>query len=127
MPRDGAIIFGDLVGKLDPLRIECPKCGRSGRYRVADLIMRYGRDAKLFAFTDDVTASCARKSPSPSGGCRGSGPTGCAGEGAGTLLFRTRTSLPGFLAMLRCSWKMFVAREQELRASVFNCADPEQS
>jgi hypothetical protein len=31
MPRDGAIIFGDLIGKLDVLRIECAKCGRSGR------------------------------------------------------------------------------------------------
>jgi len=27
MPREGAIIFGDLIGKLDLLRIECPKCG----------------------------------------------------------------------------------------------------
>ncbi len=31
MPRDGAIIFGDLIGKLDTLRVECPKCGRAGR------------------------------------------------------------------------------------------------
>jgi hypothetical protein len=61
MPRDGAIIFGDLIGKLDMLRIECPKCGRSGRYRLADLIMRYGRDEKVFAFTDDVAANCTRK------------------------------------------------------------------
>jgi hypothetical protein len=30
MPRDGAIIFGDLIGKLDVLRVECPKCGRWG-------------------------------------------------------------------------------------------------
>jgi len=43
MPPDGAIIFGDLVRKLDLLRIECPKCGRLGRYRLADLITRYGR------------------------------------------------------------------------------------
>jgi hypothetical protein len=61
MPRDGAITFGDLIGKLDILRVECPKCGRSGRYRLADLIMRYGQDEKLFAFTADVTANCARK------------------------------------------------------------------
>jgi hypothetical protein len=61
MPRDGAIIFGDLIGKLDVLRIECAKCGRSGRYRLADLITRYGRDEKLFPFTDDVTANCNRK------------------------------------------------------------------
>jgi hypothetical protein len=25
MPADGAIIFGDLIGKLDMLRIQCPK------------------------------------------------------------------------------------------------------
>jgi hypothetical protein len=42
MPRDGAIIFSDLIGKLDVLRIECPKCERAGQYRVADLITRYG-------------------------------------------------------------------------------------
>jgi hypothetical protein len=36
MPRDGAIIFGDPVGELGVLRIECAKCGRSGlRYRSA--------------------------------------------------------------------------------------------
>jgi hypothetical protein len=61
MPRDGAIIFGDLIRKLDVLRVECPKCGRSGQYRLADLLMRYGRNEKLFAFMDDVTADCARK------------------------------------------------------------------
>jgi hypothetical protein len=60
MPRDGAIIFNDLIGKLDMVRVECPKCGRSGRYRLADLLMRYGRNEKLFAFTDEVTANCAR-------------------------------------------------------------------
>jgi hypothetical protein len=31
MPRDGAIIFGDLIGKLDVLVVACEKCGRSGR------------------------------------------------------------------------------------------------
>jgi len=34
MPRDGAIVFGDLMGKLDDLRVSCDKCGRSGRYTV---------------------------------------------------------------------------------------------
>jgi hypothetical protein len=43
------------------LRVECPKCGRSGRYRLADLLMRYDRDEKEFAFTDDVIANCARR------------------------------------------------------------------
>jgi hypothetical protein len=32
MPRDGAIMFRDIVGKLTILRITCDKCGRSGQY-----------------------------------------------------------------------------------------------
>jgi hypothetical protein len=32
MPRDGAIIFADLIGRLDVLAVACDKCGRSGRY-----------------------------------------------------------------------------------------------
>ena len=52
MPRDGAIIFGDLIGKLDALEVACDKCGRKGRYPVARLIEQRGGDAKaLAAFT----------------------------------------------------------------------------
>ena len=32
MPRDGATIFSDLIGKLDVLRVSCDKCGRDGCY-----------------------------------------------------------------------------------------------
>ena len=28
MPRDGAIIFSDLIGKTEVLRVTCEKCGR---------------------------------------------------------------------------------------------------
>ena len=28
---------------------------------MADLINRYGRDEKLFAFTEDITANCQRR------------------------------------------------------------------
>jgi hypothetical protein len=49
MPSDGAIIFRDLVGKLDVLNVECAKCGRRGRYHLDKLIARYGIDEKLFA------------------------------------------------------------------------------
>jgi hypothetical protein len=48
MRREGAIIFRDLVGKLDVLRVECNKCGRKVQYRVDHLIEQYGIDAKLF-------------------------------------------------------------------------------
>ena len=56
MPSDGAIIFRDIVGKLAVLRIICDKCRRSGQYRVDRLIMRYGIDAKLFEWSDEITA-----------------------------------------------------------------------
>ena len=61
MPRDGAIIFRDIVGKLAALRITCDKCGRSAQYRVDRLITRYGLDAKLFDWSDEITADCPRK------------------------------------------------------------------
>jgi hypothetical protein len=41
MPRDGAIIFRDLVGKLEVLHLVCDKCGRRGRYRPDRLIEQY--------------------------------------------------------------------------------------
>ena len=59
MPRDGAIIFRDIDGKLDVLKVECDKCGRFGRYHVERLIERYGIDAKLFDFEPE--ADCPRK------------------------------------------------------------------
>ena len=59
MPRDGAITFRDIVGKLAILRITCDKCGRSGQYHVDRLIMRYGIDAKLFDWEPE--ADCPRK------------------------------------------------------------------
>ena len=62
MPRDGAITFRDIVGKLTVLRITCDKCGRCGQYRVDDrLIMRDGIDAKLFDWLDEITADYPRK------------------------------------------------------------------
>jgi len=60
MPRDGAIIFGDLgSASSGVLRIECSKCGP--QYHVATLIERYGRNEKLFALTNEITADCPRK------------------------------------------------------------------
>jgi len=61
MPREDAITFRDIVGKLAVLRITCDKCGRSGQYRVDRLVLRYGMDAKLFDWSDEITADCPRK------------------------------------------------------------------
>jgi len=37
------LIFGDIEGKLDVLRVECTKCARKGRYSLFRLIEKYGR------------------------------------------------------------------------------------
>ena len=62
MPRDGAIIFGDLIGKLDVLYVHCPKCSRAGRYRLQHLIDERGRDGKVIDWLDELTADCPKKS-----------------------------------------------------------------
>ena len=59
MPRDGATILSDLVGKLDVLRVACDNCNRAGSYRVARLIELHGRDAKIVDWLDQIAAKRA--------------------------------------------------------------------
>ena len=61
MPRDGAIIFGDLIGKLDVLYVHCEKCTRAGCYPLQRLIDDRGRNAKLIDWLDEITADCPKK------------------------------------------------------------------
>ena len=61
VPRDGAIIFSDLIGKLDLIRVACDKCSRAGRYRVQHLVEERGRNAKLINWLDELTADCPNK------------------------------------------------------------------
>jgi hypothetical protein len=53
MLRDGAITFGDLVGKLEVLRVACDSCGRAGSYRVMRLTVC--RRARSFGGRDNAT------------------------------------------------------------------------
>jgi hypothetical protein len=61
MPRDGAITFSDLIGKLDDLRVSCDKCGRDGRYWLQRLIKDRARDGKIVDRLDQITADCPKK------------------------------------------------------------------
>jgi hypothetical protein len=63
MPCDGAIIFADLIGKLDLLRVACDKCGRDGCYGLARLIAKRGRDATVIDWLDELTAECPKRLP----------------------------------------------------------------
>jgi hypothetical protein len=46
MARD-FLVFGDIEGKLDVLRVECTRCDRKGRYSVAKLIEKHGRRGNM--------------------------------------------------------------------------------
>ena len=61
MPSDGEIIFSDLIGKLDLLRVRCDKCERDGCYGLSRLIDKRGRDAKVIDWLDELTAECPKK------------------------------------------------------------------
>jgi len=61
VPRDGAIVFSDLIGKLDVLRVSCDKCGRDGCCGLAKLIDKRGRDGKLVDWLDELTGDCPKK------------------------------------------------------------------
>jgi hypothetical protein len=61
MPRDGAIIFSDLIGKLEVLQVACEKCERDGRYILARLIRNRGRDAKLIEWLDETYSRVSKE------------------------------------------------------------------
>jgi hypothetical protein len=61
MPRDGATIFSDLIGKLDVLYVHCAKCNRAGRYQVQHLIRDRGREGKIIDWLGELTADCPKK------------------------------------------------------------------
>jgi len=58
MPRDGAITFFDLQGRLALFRVNCDRCNHHRCYAVANLIDEHGGDAKLFEW---LTGNCPKK------------------------------------------------------------------
>ena len=54
MPRNGAHTVSDLPPGLT--EIECPKCGRRGRYKRETLVSRFGPDQTLPAMLTAVAA-----------------------------------------------------------------------
>jgi hypothetical protein len=49
------LVFGDIEGKLDVLRVECTKCSRKGHYHVAKLIEK---KRSLTVIVRNATADC---------------------------------------------------------------------
>ena len=55
------LVFGDIEGKFDVLRIECTKCDRKGRYSVPKLIAKFGRKANMMKWREMLNAVCPRR------------------------------------------------------------------
>jgi len=62
----GAVTLGDLRGRLAMLSVECEKCGRAGRYRLAGLIAAHGEDTSLPDLASSLAKSCEQPSSSGS-------------------------------------------------------------
>jgi len=61
MARGSGTTFGDLLGKLPVVVVECPKCNRAGRYVLRRLIEEHGRDGTILDWLEGLTADCPRK------------------------------------------------------------------
>jgi hypothetical protein len=61
MPQRTYLVFGDIEGKLDVLRVECTKCERKGRYSVRKLIEKYGRKANMMKWKEQLNGDCPRR------------------------------------------------------------------
>ena len=57
MPRT-YLVFGDIEGKLDVLRVEYTKCDCKGRYHVHKLIEKYGRNGNMSKWREMLNADC---------------------------------------------------------------------
>jgi hypothetical protein len=66
MHREGEVsrtylIFGDIEGKLDVLRVECTKCARKGRYSGRRLIEKYGRKGNMMKWKEQLNGDCPKR------------------------------------------------------------------
>jgi hypothetical protein len=55
------IIFGDIEGKLDVLRVECIKCARKGRYSVGRFIEKYDRKTNLMKWKEQLNGDLMKQ------------------------------------------------------------------
>jgi hypothetical protein len=55
------LIFGDIEGKLDVLRVECTRCERKGRYSVAGLIEKHGREGHMMKWREQLNGDCPKR------------------------------------------------------------------
>jgi hypothetical protein len=59
----GYVVFGDIEGKLDVLRVDRTRCGRGGRYSVAKLIEKHGRKGNLMVWREMLNGDVPSGTP----------------------------------------------------------------
>ena len=55
------LVFGDIEGTLDVLRVDCTRCDRKGRYHVHKLIEKYGRKGNMMKWREMLNADCPKR------------------------------------------------------------------
>ena len=55
------LVFSDIEGKLEMLRVECTRCPRKGRYSVAKLIAHHGRRGNMTKWMSDLKGDCPKR------------------------------------------------------------------
>ncbi len=65
--RNGSLTIAD--HPTDPIEIDCKKCGRSGRYRKATLIEKYGSDVILPNLLGILASDCEIRDRLGNQGC----------------------------------------------------------
>ena len=55
------LVFADIEGKLDMLRVECTRCSRKGRYHVHKLIEKYGRRGHMMKWRNQLNGDCPKR------------------------------------------------------------------
>jgi hypothetical protein len=60
MPRN-YLVFGDIEGKLDVLRVVCTKCSRRGMYYVHRLVEKRGRKGNMMKWKDLLNGDCPKR------------------------------------------------------------------
>jgi hypothetical protein len=53
--------FGDIAGQLSVPRVECTRCQRKGRYRVAKLIAQYGCERNMSEWMSEPKVDCPKR------------------------------------------------------------------
>lgn len=59
--RRGYVTLGEIAERLPMLWVQCDRCGRAAKYRTDKLVAKYGADASIEPFQNDITRDCPKR------------------------------------------------------------------